>query len=350
MSASTATIFTAVSVLLSLVAVGVSVFTFQMQRKDTSYSDIDGTYASLLQIALGDPGLRDYDRTSKYYRLPVANEFRLKYETYAYMVWNMLETIFDRQPERAGRFHIAPTWVPVIIEENRLHYAWFKHNLRLFKEPFQRFVTGSLNDIDVRTGSIADLDTIFNRFERDFPSKERIDRAHLELLMSQGRYHLLLAEHRVFEMTIGYAFLYEPDDPAVIWLDYMAIDERFQSAGYGTLLFNKLAEHRAGSIGVFLEVEKVGSADPEERRDQERRIEFYHRLGAQRVAVDYLYPGPAGGTPMHLYIRPAPGVHMIPHDPIKRAVGSAYEYIHGDVADRDVQLQQFLPQIADTAF
>lgn len=350
MSTGSANVFTAVSVVLSLVAVGVSVFTFQMQRKDTSYSDIDGTYANLLEIALGDPGLRDYDRTSKYYRLSANDEFRLKYETYAYMVWNLLETIFDRQPERSGRFHIAPTWVPVIIEENRLHYAWFKHNLRLFKEPFQRFVTGLLNDIDVRPGSIDDLDKIFARFERDFPSQERIDRAHLELLMSKGRYHLLLAQHRVFEITIGYAFLYEPEDPSIIWLDYMAIDERFQSAGYGTLLFNKLAEHRPGSLGVFLEVEKVESADPQERRDQERRIEFYHRLGAKRVDVDYLYPGATGGTPMNLYIRPAPGVHILPHDQLKRAVGAAYDYIHGDVADREVQLQKFLPQIVDTHF
>jgi len=176
------------------------------------------------------------------------------------MIWNLIETIFDRQRDRRGQFKLSETWVPVIIEENRLHYTWFKHNLRLFKPGFQRFVTAQLNDIDLLEGTMADLGEVYKRFEQDFPPGERMDRSQLELLMSKKRYRLLLAKHRVFQTVIGYAFLYEPESPKVIWLDYMAIEDKFKNAGYGTLLFNRLAQHRgADNLGVFIEVEPAQS-------------------------------------------------------------------------------------------
>ncbi len=86
---------------------------------------------------------------------------------------------------------------------------------------------GDLNDIDVVEGQLSDLVQVFQRFEKDFPSAERMERTHLKLLLSKARHHLLLARHRVFDDLIGYAFVYEPETPAMIWLDYMAIDERF---------------------------------------------------------------------------------------------------------------------------
>lgn len=49
---------------------------------------------------------------------------------------------------------------------------------------------------------------------------------------------------------------YEFDNIIALWLDYMAIDIKFQNAGYGTLPFNKIAESKQeGILGIFLEVE-----------------------------------------------------------------------------------------------
>ena len=199
----------------------------------------------------------------------------------------------------------------------------------------------------IRVGTLADLQEVFERFQEDFPRFEQLDRGHVELLMAKGRYHLLLAKHRVFDLTIGYAFVFEPATVPMLWLDYMAIDARFQSAGYGTLLFNKIVEFRMDVLGVLLEVEKADSGDPDVRRNQERRLNFYSRLGASALDVNYLLPTPNGGVAMYLLFRPSPGVHMLPHDQIKVTISEAYDYIHGDIADRDAQLKSFIHTIQD---
>jgi hypothetical protein len=63
----------------------------------------------------------------------------LKYEQYAYMVWNLCETIFDRKK-------IDKNWVPVINLERGLHYEWFKQNNDKFKPQFCRFIDDYKSD------------------------------------------------------------------------------------------------------------------------------------------------------------------------------------------------------------
>jgi hypothetical protein len=58
----------------------------------------------------------------------------------------------------------------------------------------------------------------------------------------QAEVRLLLAKHKCFDEVIGYAFVFEIPGINALWLDYMAIDMKFQNVGYGTLLFNKIAE------------------------------------------------------------------------------------------------------------
>lgn len=337
------------TIVLSLFAVTVSLYTFRSQKNDTSYGDVDKQYLNLLEIALTDPRLRSYDATSRFYKLPPDDAFLARYNIYAYMCWNLIETIYDRQRDHSSRqFQLSETWVPVIIEENRLHYTWFKHNLRLFKGDFQRFVTTDLNDIELAVGSVRELAQIYKRMEADFPPAERKERAHIELLMSKGRYRLLLAKHRVFNVVIGYAFVYEPESPKLLWLDYMAIDHKFQSAGYGTLLFNKIAQLRPGNhLGVMFEVEPATSPDARVLQDQQRRIAFYRRMGAKVIDVDYHLPTETGSQPMHLFFQPSPGVHLLPKDQIQQAIAAAVGYIHGDLAHGDAVMKDYLHAIYD---
>jgi GNAT superfamily N-acetyltransferase len=214
----------------------------------------------------------------------------------------------------------------------------------------QEAFPGDLNDMAVVEGQPADLDPVFQRFEKDFPSAERMERSHLEWLLSQGSYRMLLAQHRGFDALIGYAFVYEPETPAMIWLDYMAIDERFQNAGYGTFLFHTLALRRPDGWGVFVEVEIADSPDPTTRRDQERRIAFYQRLGAHILPVPYRLPTEAGSLPMHLVFWPAPRLHILRQDQIKSAVATAYADIHSDIPHRDRVLKSFASTIHDAYF
>lgn len=171
------------SAIFALLSVFISYYIYNSSKIDTSYLDIDNQYAELLKLGLNDPDLRDYTKTSMFYKLDSADNFKRKYHIYAYMCWNLVETIYDRQKDKNGRFKLSETWIPVMFEENRLHYTWYKHNLRLFKPEFQKFVTGELNDIEIIEGSINDLRDIYARFKRDFAVDERKDYAHLEMLI-----------------------------------------------------------------------------------------------------------------------------------------------------------------------
>lgn len=338
-----------ISAVFALFSVVITYYVYRSTSHDTSYLDIDKQYSELLKLGLDDPDLRDYERTSQFYKQDPKDPFRKKYHIYANMCWNLVETIYDRQKDKKGRFQLSETWIPVMVEENRLHYTWFKHNLRFFKEDFQKFVTTELNDIEILEGSISDLKEIYERFRRDFAVSELKDYSHLEMLMLKKKYKLLLARHRVFNDTIGYAFVFEA--PNALWLDYMAIDSRFQNAGYGTLLFNKIAEFKQnGKLGIFLEVEIPREEDPALREEQERRIRFYERLGAKRLRLDYRLPAADGGFPMYLYFRPAPGVHFLPDEQIKETIAGVFEYIHSDVSQRDLILKGFLSTIQDESF
>lgn len=344
-------IISIVSVILALLSVLISYYIYRVSRVDTSYLDIDKQYSELLRIGLDNPDLRDYERTSMFYRLDPKDIFRRKYHIYANMCWNLLETIYDRMKDKHGRFKLSDTWIPVLFEENRLHYTWFKHNLRLFKPEFQRFVTGELNDIEILEGSINDLNDVYARFEKDFATDERIDYEHLKMLIDKKKYKLLLAKHKVFNEIIGYAFIYEIDSQKVLWLDYMAIEAKFKNAGYGTLLFNKIAELKFnGIIGMFMEVEIPDAKDEACREEQTRRITFYERLGAKRLNFEYQLPTNNGGLPMYLYFRPSPNLKLLPKEQIKGTITSAFDYIHSDVDQKDIILKTFLDTVPDEYF
>lgn len=63
-------------------------------------------------------------------------ETYFKYCSYAYMMWNFLETIYDFESKKKNS-SLGNIWEPVLIEENKLHYRWFLDNRRLFRKSFQ---------------------------------------------------------------------------------------------------------------------------------------------------------------------------------------------------------------------
>lgn len=337
----------AASVGISLVALAISLYTFRAQRRESSYSDIDGTYAQILKLAVQTPFLRDRRRTSCYFLLAEDDEYRLQYEAYAFMCWNLLETIFDRQADARAHLGVSNTWLPVIEEENRLHFHWFCRNLRLFKGQFQGFVMSKLNSLSVQMGGSADLDQIYPRLMRDFPPDELKSRGQFERLMSKGQYKLYLAKHATLGV-IGYALMYEPKSPKIAWLDYIAIDEQYRNAGFGTAFFTRLCEMLKGDrMGMMLEVEPPTSDDEAKMAIEQRRIRFYQRAGAKQLDVEYLFPSEDGPYPLLLFFRPISHVDVLSATQIREMIRSAYEYIHDDVRDREAILQRFLGKVRD---
>ena len=111
-----------------------SVWSFTTTLRDAYYAEIDRVYFELLKIGLERPELIAY---------PAAPDpaKASQYGAYAFMVWNFVETIFDRCQGWSNR-RLRETWYPIIAAENAVHRAWFEspENRRRFKQRFVRFI------------------------------------------------------------------------------------------------------------------------------------------------------------------------------------------------------------------
>lgn len=111
-----------------------SLWSFTTALRDGYYAELDRVYFELLKLALERPYLLDFPAS------PDASRQR-EYDAYAFMVWNFVETVFDRC-QGWGKKRLRDTWYPVIEAENGLHRKWFDvpENRRKFKEHFCQFM------------------------------------------------------------------------------------------------------------------------------------------------------------------------------------------------------------------
>ncbi|MEK7321599.1 MAG: hypothetical protein AABZ84_00795 [Pseudomonadota bacterium] len=119
--------------IMAIAALIISMTSFKQSLKTSHYTELDRMYFDLLKIALERPHVTNpnADRTEGQ---------KLEYEIYAYMVWNFLETIYDRC-ERDK--HLWDTWLPVLKAENGLHGHWLSEpqNQCKFKPVFCKFIS-----------------------------------------------------------------------------------------------------------------------------------------------------------------------------------------------------------------
>jgi hypothetical protein len=111
-----------------------SVWSFKTTLRDAYYAELDREYFELLKIGLERPELLAFPTA------PDPAKAR-EYSAYAFMVWNFVETIFDRSQGWSKR-HIRETWYPIVAAENALHRDWFDlaENRSKFKQRFVRFI------------------------------------------------------------------------------------------------------------------------------------------------------------------------------------------------------------------
>ena len=182
--------------------------------------------------------------------------------------------------------------------------------------------------IRYRKGSLEDLQHIYPSFADEFPANERKTIDQLGTLMERGDYHLIVAEN-IFHNNadrIGFAFIYMPMDSEFIWLDYLVIEKNHQSKGYGSLFFNYLLQSRKRIKCMYIEVEIPTGKD----ENQERRVNYYERLGAVRLNMAYQLPIPEGGVPMYLYLSKLENSESVTKEEVFDAIKRAHEYIHWD--------------------
>jgi hypothetical protein len=111
-----------------------SVWSFTRTLRDAYYAELDRVYFELLKIGLERPDLLSFAAS------PDPAKAR-EYGAYAFMVWNFIESIFDRCQGWSKR-RLRETWYPIIDAENALHRGWFDvpENRHRFKQRFVRFI------------------------------------------------------------------------------------------------------------------------------------------------------------------------------------------------------------------
>lgn len=122
----------------SILAIATLLYTITSFRKslETShYTELDRMYFDLLRVAWERPELTNPESLQ-------TAEQKAKYDIYAFMVWNFLETIYDRCRRDC---YLRRTWYPIVETENLLHRKWFDRpeNRKKFKVAFHRFIEES---------------------------------------------------------------------------------------------------------------------------------------------------------------------------------------------------------------
>jgi hypothetical protein len=104
----------------------------------------------VLKLGIENPYLRDPQITQNYKKSkdeihnPLNIHYKqndderekaMRYEQYAFMVWNICETVYDRKK-------VDKTWYPIIKTERKLHSKWLQEpeNTCKFKPEFTKFI------------------------------------------------------------------------------------------------------------------------------------------------------------------------------------------------------------------
>jgi len=343
------TIFTLIISSLSFVF---SLYSLFKNDAKQNYLEQDKQYSDLLKIALNDPELRDL-RTINQKTRAGDKKFVTRYNIYAYLMWNCLETFYDLSSHE-GLFHrnkskiIDDTWIPVIIEENKIHYNWFKQNQRLFKEEFQNYIN-QLNDVVIRLGLITELDDIYDSMMHLFPPEELKDKKTVRDLMQKKKYLLYIAENPLLsgqEKIIGFCFVYHVHEYKTIWLDYMGINPIYQSMGFGTLLFNRIASTVGdGNHSIFAELEKPDDDNPESQKNS--RLRFYERQGLKILDIDYYLPTPDGSLPMYLGYKAGNASAFLTNEFLESILREVITNVHSDLESMPAVLDQVIKNLKD---
>ena len=133
------TMWTAISSMMGVVATLLAIFallysmrTYRKTMQIMHYGELDKMYFEILKEALSKPHLvrKEFERN---------DEQKAEYRLYAFIVWNFLESIYDRC---MLDHDLQKTWFPIIEAERSIHLAWIqeKENRTKFKAEFLSFI------------------------------------------------------------------------------------------------------------------------------------------------------------------------------------------------------------------
>ncbi len=123
---------TGLAAILGAIALLYTISAFRKTMKTNHYTSLDTMYMTILNMTLERPHLK----TPR----GVKDEIqKSEYDTFAYILWNFLESIYDHCLEDK---HLQSTWYPAISAESKVHQAWLEEpeNRTKFKKDFCRFI------------------------------------------------------------------------------------------------------------------------------------------------------------------------------------------------------------------
>lgn len=133
------TLWTAISSIMGVIATTLAIFallysmrTYRKTMQVVHYGELDKMYFEILKEALNKPFLLRQNHERSF-------DEETQYNTYAFIVWNFLESIYDRcMLDHA----LQKTWFPIIEAERKIHLPWIQEveNRDKFKAEFLSFI------------------------------------------------------------------------------------------------------------------------------------------------------------------------------------------------------------------
>ncbi|MDD5373864.1 MAG: hypothetical protein PHO62_10625 [Sulfurimonas sp.] len=133
------TLWAAVSAIMGVIATMMAVFallysmrSYNKTMRIVHYGEIDKMYFEILKEALAKPHVVRQN-------IVRSEEEEVEYGIYAFIVWNFLESIYDRCMLDVS---LQTTWFPIIEAERATHLAWIQNpqNRTKFKDEFLNFI------------------------------------------------------------------------------------------------------------------------------------------------------------------------------------------------------------------
>ncbi|MEY3002058.1 MAG: hypothetical protein RLZZ428_433 [Pseudomonadota bacterium] len=138
------TMWDALSSMMAVVATGMasyaliySVKTYKKTMQIVHYGEIDKMYFEILKESMSKPYLSHGDHKR-------SKSEKAEYEIYAFIVWNFLESIYDRCEKDPI---LKETWYPILKVEGEKHKSWIalEENKVKFKEAFLDYIQNNIS-------------------------------------------------------------------------------------------------------------------------------------------------------------------------------------------------------------
>lgn len=150
-----------ITVIISITAIVVSFITYRKSTSMLMYHDLDSLYMEVLKLGMANPRFVNPSLTRNFKKSFQYDE-ALQYDRFAFIVWNVCETIYDHQSSSRA---ISESWECIIKEELKLHESWIREdaNRCRFKNGFLEYLTKiNLKITDLNISRAGDGNSIFS--------------------------------------------------------------------------------------------------------------------------------------------------------------------------------------------